>query len=530
MKKLWTLLITLGLVLQLAACTANKSVDDTELIENADVEKIEADEFSINDDSTEVAASSSESEDLDLDDSLQAALGETKTEEAAPAPAAPTETAELSLDDTAAQTADLQATPQLDETAIPETTVAEAAPVETAPTETITADSVVAAQAEEPPPIIAEEPSLSNAETEITASSEEPATTDVANITAAPQVEEDTYTEPAKPVTAAASTSLQKIAETVPYAHGEGFVNTVYIARPKEKLAEISQTIYGTDKTKELKQINPYLKSRGARPGDKIYYVSPNRPTDSSKMVSYYEDNGMTASTYVAKKGDRLTKVSKELLGYSNAWKEIWTTNSIQSKTKLAEGDVIQYWKPAQTSVATQVAANSGANMIDSANQLPAAPQAPVAPAPVEPAMPMAQAELPPQETAQSNMPTELPPAPPMDAAPGTEMAMNEMPQTELPPAPPAQAELPPPPAEEMQATPPPPPPETAMATEQAAPVEQNVVQPNLEEESADPNSDMFTLMGLGAVLFAAVAYMLVKRRRNQQAEMSSMNEHNVGT
>ncbi len=516
MKKLWTLLITLGLVLQMAACTANKPIEDTELIENADVEKIEADESTFADDSTEVAASSSESDDLNLDDSLQAALGETKTAEVAPtAPveAAPTETAELSLDETAA--------PQLDETAIPETSVAEASPIETAPTETITADSVIAAQAEEPLPIIAEEPSLSNAETEITASSEEPQITDVANIKAAPLVE-DSYTEPAKSVTAAASTLLQKISETTPYAHGEGFVNTVYIARPREKLAEISQTIFGTDKIKELKQINPYLKSRGARPGDKVYYVSPNRPTDSSKMVSYYEDNGMTASTYVAKKGDRLTKVSKDLLGYSNAWKEVWTTNSIQSKTKLAEGDVIQYWKPAQTSVATQVATNSGANMIDSANQLPAAPPAPVA---AEPAAPVAQAELPPQEA----MPTELPPAPPMDAAQATDVAMNDMPASELPPAPPAQAELPPPPAD-MQATPPPPPPETAMATEQAPAPEQNAVQPNLEEESADPNSDMFTLMGLGAVLCAAIAYMLVKRRRNQQAEMSSMNEHNVGT
>ena len=523
MKKLWTLLITLGLVLQMASCTANKSVDDTELIENADVEKIEADESSFADDSLEVAAdgNSESSDDLDLDDSLQAALGETKTAEAAPAPvpvapveSAPTETAELSLDEAT--------TPQLDETTIPDATVAEA-PAPEAPLETITADSVTAAQTEEPLPIIVDEPRLSNAETEITASSDETPTTDVANLNPAPA--EETYSEPAKPVTAAASTSLQKIAETIPYAHGEGFVNTVYIARPKERLADISQTVFGMDKSKELKQINPYLKSRGARPGDKIYYVSPNRPTDSSKMVSYYEDNGMTASTYVAKKGDRLTKVSKDLLGYSNAWKEVWTTNSIQSKTKLAEGDVIQYWKPAQTSVATQVAANSGANMIDSTNQLPAAP-----PAPIETTMPVAQAELPPQEMAQSTQPTELPPALPMDAAPGTEVAMNDMPATELPPAPPAQTELPPaPPQEEIQ-TAPPAPPETAMATEQAADQVPAIVQPNLEEESADPNSDMLTLMGLGALLCGAIAYMLVKRRRNQQAEMSSMSEHNVGT
>ena len=186
---------------------------------------------------------------------------------------------------------------------------------------------------------------------------------------------------------------------------------------------------------------------------------------------------------------------------------------------------MIQYWKPAQTSVATQVAANSGANMIDSTNQLPAAP-----PAPIETTMPVAQAELPPQEMAQSTQPTELPPALPMDAAPGTEVAMNDMPATELPPAPPAQTELPPaPPQEEIQ-TAPPAPPETAMATEQAADQVPAIVQPNLEEESADPNSDMLTLMGLGALLCGAIAYMLVKRRRNQQAEMSSMSEHNVGT
>ena len=138
MKKLWTLLITLGLVLQMASCTANKSVDDTELIENADVEKIEADESSFADDSLEVAAdgNSESSDDLDLDDSLQAALGETKTAEAAPAPvpvapveSAPTETAELSLDEAT--------TPQLDETTIPDATVAEA-PAPEAPLETIT--------------------------------------------------------------------------------------------------------------------------------------------------------------------------------------------------------------------------------------------------------------------------------------------------------------------------------------------------------------------------------------------------------
>ena len=88
------------------------------------------------------------------------------------------------------------------------------------------------------------------------------------------------------------------------------------LSNPEEKLKEISLKIYGADKTKEMKKINSFLAARSPKGGDKIYYVSPNRPTDSIKTLSFYEDTGMIAETYVAKKGDNLKKIAKNLLGY----------------------------------------------------------------------------------------------------------------------------------------------------------------------------------------------------------------------
>lgn len=496
MKKIVLLLALFGLAFQTTSCKSKKAQDDTEIVENADVEKIEAE------DSALVATDDTANNVGPVDESLQAALGETSTTAATdPAltttDAAVTETAptDVSAEIAAAPTLDEQnlGTPPMDSTttAAVEPTLESTGGITETPIEESNTDAAMAQGITETP-VLSEPPPVTASETSSV-----------------------TKTASTKP---SGGGSLKKISDTTPYQFGEGWVNTVYIARPKEKLKDISQKIYGMDKTKELKKINSFLAARSPKGGDKIYYVSPNRPADSMKTISFYEDTGMIAETYIAQKGDNLKKVSKELLGYSDAYKEIWTTNPVESKTALAEGETLRYWK-ANTTVAptTTVADNTssfptsgGAQVIDSANQLPSQPIA--------------------QEMAPPPPPTELPPPPP----PTDQLAQNTPPATtDLPP--------PPPPADTIAAgatdaaamTPPPPPPAEDLA---AAPVEpmKKVVTPNMEEEAAsseDMNSDTTMMLGGVVVLCSLLAFALIRRnKKKKEIEMASMSETNVGT
>ncbi len=133
--------------------------------------------------------------------------------------------------------------------------------------------------------------------------------------------------------------------KTIPYKVGIHLVNGVYIVRPNEDLQSISQTIYGTNQTGALYAINPYLSSRSVKVGDKIYYNSPNRPNDQSRILFYYDDMGITPSVYKVVPGQNIREVSSQLLGDSNSWKEIWATNpNLKSKWTISKEVIISYW------------------------------------------------------------------------------------------------------------------------------------------------------------------------------------------
>lgn len=137
--------------------------------------------------------------------------------------------------------------------------------------------------------------------------------------------------------------SLKKI-KTEPYEVSGILVNAVYIARPSDTLKSISQKIYGTDKTTELKTINTYL-TRKVKVGDKIYYNSPNRPTDNVQLLFYPQDANIQMQTYVTNEGDNIRTVSSQLLGYKDAWKEVWSTNpNVESKELVPAGLQLAYY------------------------------------------------------------------------------------------------------------------------------------------------------------------------------------------
>lgn len=493
MKKLLLVLATLGLMGQFSACTANKAQDDAEFVENADVDKIEAEEPSLDDGSSQAANGTTPSENLSTDSSLEAALGE--------APADSTASNDNLNLDSAPQDpppADIAAAPTLDESSLD-------APPSDVPAE-VPADTLAASDLPPQDMSLDDPNALAPADDSLSAMNETPATptetpqdppaTALAPLAASIEapVEPTPVLADAKP-TGAGTTSLKKVSDAVPYAFGDGFVNTIYIAHPKETLKQISQTIYGSDKTKELKKINSFLKARSPRAGDKIAYVSPNRPTDSSKTITYFEDTGMIPETYVAQKGDNLRKVAKKLLGYDNAWKEVWSTNAIESKTKLAEGETFKYWKsPVAITPPTTTASN----------EMPKSPEEAV------------------NNIVKNNtaVPVEATPPPPQPA-------MNDL------PPPPPQADLPPPPADPLAATtaptdpaldaampPPPPPPDDSQFA--AAPPPPPEAKPSKapaaegEEVAAEGGDDMMTMLGIGVLLFGALAFVLVKRKKAQ--------------
>ena len=498
MKKLVLLLAVFALGFQTTSCKSKKAQDDTQVVENADVEKIEAEE-------TTTAQTDATATDVGpVDESLQAALGETTNQAATDPTLATNEPAA-----TETTTPEIAAAPTLDEASLNDVP---------APS---TAQNATSEITETP---IVEAPAADTA-TGANTAMVEPSAPMVTASEAAP------VSKPAK--TATASASLKKLSESTPYPHGEGWVNTVYIARPKEKLKDISQTIFGMDRTKDLKKLNAGL-SNTMKGGEKIYYVSPNRPADSAKMLSYYEDTGMIPEVYVAKKGDNLRKIAENLLGYKNAYKEMWVTNPVVSKSKLEEGESLRYWKSA-AAITTPIAHNNtGAQVISTPEQLPAQPTTP-----------------PPQQMAANNPPpADLPPPPPpvpdQNAAgtanppPGQQMAANNPPPADLPPPPPPvpdqnAAGTANPPGHDtaaMTPPPPPPPPQEEIAAAPEAP-KKKVVTPNMEEEEASSavSSDTTMMLGGVVVLCALFAFAIIRRnKKKKEAEMSALSETNVGT
>ncbi len=452
-KKLLFLVAVSGLIFANNGCTSKKADDGEQVVENADIEKIEADGMGT----------------PAVEASIESALGETPTPSDSSAAAAPTiDDSSLSLDTADTPTSSVNApdisAPALEEAAPP--TITE---TPLPPTDTTTVDTAALAA------------SLGSSGS---ASME----------TAALPLDTGGYSSGVTTSKPAAS-SIKKVSATMPYQGKDGaWINTVYIARPKEKLADISMKIFGTDKTKELKQLaeNKYLKSRAPKAGDKIYYTSPNRPDDSAKTMLYYEDMGMVPEIYVAKKGESLKKVSKELLGYDNAWREVWASNGVESKTSLKDGETLRYWKSADAAMAA--ASGSGtATLVDST-------QAPPATAQIEPP-----SALPPPPTdANANLPP--PPDPNAAATAGTD----------------ANAGLPPPPPADL-APPPPPPPDTASADEAKPKI-------NLDEaaaaEEATGELDSDTMMSMGAlgVLVAMMAFVIIRKKKQKAQMMGEMN------
>lgn len=457
MKKLLVLIACAGLATHVTGCTSNDSKPDAEVtsdFDSADLEKLEGDE------ALDIASDDSMTSDSLAED----ALGES-------APSSEVTTTTETTTTTTENTAGMDAA-TTDRTDV------------VTNTETLPADPFAESSTQVAESSVSEPASTSVIDTGVATSV--PDNTTMVESTTTTETFASTESSSSSPKPQA---SLQKAAAT-PWQVGKTWFNTVYFARPGDSLSSVSKMIYGSDKTAELKKGNPTYKSRNLKPGDKVYYNSPHRSDDSARLITYYEDNGMAPQTYVARDGDNIRKVSKELLGYDGAWKEVWSSNTVDSKGALAAGTELRYWQGGAAPAAPhqELAGNTANND----QQFPPPP-----------AQDMGMQEPPQPDLAQAQ--NDFPPPPPMPDAP-PEMA-------------------PPPPPQDMAQMAPPPPPPEAMAPQMQPPVAHG------EEPAAGMDSDTTMALGVVGIAAAGLAVMIVmrKKRRQKELEQQSISDTHVG-
>ena len=477
-KKL-TLLISFTLIFSnFVACTSSDPVGDSDLVE--------------------------ESSDMDVSESASDQEGEESLDVADEGLESPSETLDVANGGDAALPQ--QEEPQVSEDTLPEEALAdselsldeEIAASEASTEESSVPSEAVASTQQAPPtdtPPAAESASQSGDVFAEAPPAESPESV----------LSESAVSDQAKEERPVVSAPLQKVPR-LPWRQGGVLYNSVYFAKPSETLKSISTKIYGdASKVSELRKGNGIFASRGVLPGDKVYYNSPTRPTDDASIMSYYEEKGITPQVYIAQDGDRLRPVSEKLLGYSAAWKEIWSSNSFDSKGDLAPGTEIRYFKDEGVSSPSKaILADSGAE-----------PQSPPPP-------PAAAAELPPPAVTASEDFSLPPPQDTQSPPPPPEMAMNDIPPP--PPEPPA-GDIPPPP-------PPPPPSQASLDENGNSGQAESQMQSGVMDSGAAPfYEDPMTALALAAGGLALLGVIMIsaRRRRHQRDLEQALAQHNAG-
>lgn len=459
-KRFVVLLACIGLAGQVTSCTSKENQTDTELsadLEASDLEQIE------NADSLDIAG-----DDPLMSDALpEDALGESDF--------ASNEDSSLTTETVTTTT---ESTSEDIDATVEQVDIAKV-------DETLPSDPFAESSSSD---LVAESSStLTDAPTETSSSYADSSTSYSSETTTTSSYSSESETEVKKNI------PLQKMAET-PWKVGGTLYNTLYFARPGDSLSSISQMLYGMDKTSELKKGNPTYKNRDVRPGDKVYYNSPHRPTDDSRIITYYDDNGMSPEVYVAKDGDNIRTVAQELLGYSGAWKEVWSSNDVDSKGSISAGTQLRYWRGGQAVAHNELVPAQGT-------------QPPPPPAMAEVPETMPPMDMPQDPSMMAG--NEIPPPPPVDNFNSPDMA-------------------PPPPMDDFAQDMAPPPPPPVESFNPPAP-EQNVAQDSVEE-----GMDNDTTMALGVVSLGAVGLALLmvvrKKRKQKELEQQALDQTHVGT
>lgn len=316
----------------------------------------------------------------------------------------------------------------------------------------------------------------------------------------------------AAPTEPAAWVPLKKM-KTEAFMAGSTNLNRVYVARPGDTKQSVAEKLYGDkSRAKDLSKWNGFL-ARGVKTGDKIYYASPSNPTDTN-MLTYYEEAGVPAQTYVSRDGDNIRDVSKNLLGDKDSWKEVWATNmDVESKGAIPPGLNIRYWPEGSAPAAPVMAQTSP----ETAN--PADPMSNPNGAP--PVDPLAQQQPPAADPLAQ--PTADPLAP---NDPVAQAAMNPPPMNDPLAAPTGTPASVPPTMGSTEPPPPPPPAEPPAAVEPPAKQNHAATDPGMGAQGTE-EADNMMMMGLGGIvlLAAGAVFFLMRRSRSRKVDLTQTTQ-----
>lgn len=499
-------LLAVTMTVHISGCSSSDSKDDTEVAQSNDETFAEEGEGDFADDSTQTADASTGSTEAPADTSLaDGSSAEPKAEgddlsldpgadqlaQNSESTTTTTETTETAQNVGASDDLSLD-----DSSALPEDVASNGA---SAPAENITDNPATPSDAG-----VFEEPK-SNA----VAMAPEPAVSEPApaeNITETKTTETaSSYAESSSKPAAVYSPYL-KVKDTAFTAPGGATMNRVYLARPKDTTKTISSKIYGdATHTKDLVKWNPVLK-RGVRTGDKVYYSSVTNPSDT-RMMNHYEEAGLAPQSYISKDGDNIRTVSKTLLGFNDAWKEVWATNAnVESKGRIPSGLEIKYWPESGASAApTQTLAQTSPPPADMNGGMPST-------------LPDAAPTAPPQQA----MNTQAPANDPFASAPPTQVTGANAGPDPLAPPPPSDSMAPPAAATTAATDPmaPPPPAAAAVQTPPPSAVASKTKKATVTADEEGNSDDTTMALGVGAVLLLAAAVLFVLIRKNRAKRM----------
>jgi LPXTG-motif cell wall-anchored protein len=524
-KRLLSPLLIIGLTLNISGCTSGSGKDEAEVAQSNDEQFAEEGEGDFADESADTADSGDKAEKA-TDDAQVAESSDT---------APPEDNADdLSIDDEGGDKVATEEAAPTDE--IAEGTDAKSGDDELSLDDETLPDDVAAT--EQPP--IAEEPSKDGDVAAAPETTDEPvfeeAPTDDTKVAENAAPTEEPAASPAEPpvlesnpppVAESNFRPLLKVKDSAFKANDGTTMNRVYFARPGDTTKKISQKLYGSDRSRDLKKWNTFLAARGAKAGDKIYYASPTNGADGN-MLTYYEEQNIPAQTYVSKPGDNIRRVSKDLLGFDSAWKEVWATNaSVESKGDIPEGIELKYWPEGAAPIATQAsnepAPPTGGQLDETGAPTGAAPGVPT--------------DLPPQGQTPDQMAAAgaagglpPPPPPPPDQFDNTQAPTNvagadgTIPPPPLPDDVNAQAGAAGTVATQPDSMEPPPPPpmpaEPKPVVKKAAPVADVA-----DEQAMDPDTTM-ALAVAGLLLMAAAAlFVFIRKNRAKKLDMTQSTQ-----
>lgn len=122
-----------------------------------------------------------------------------------------------------------------------------------------------------------------------------------------------------------------KVSKEAIQANGDK-LNRYYFVRSGDTAKSIANLLYGSeDRSADIQKWNSSIKA-----GDVLYYADASNKEDG--MKSFYEQRFVDPEEYVIRKGDSLSGIAQQVYGNNRSWREIASANTISRPDRIKVG------------------------------------------------------------------------------------------------------------------------------------------------------------------------------------------------